>query len=344
MVGRAARADLLLTSLLLLTCCGTALGQIRGAGATFPAPIYQRWFGEFQKAAGISVDYQAVGSGQGLNAIRNRTVDFGASDAPLTAEEESSLLAPVFHIPTVAGAVVITYNLPGIGSGLRFTPAIIAGIYLGKIKMWNDPQILAANYRKDLPALPIQPVHRTDGSGTTYIFTSYLSRVSPAWAAGPGAGKSVSWPVGLGGKGNPGVAAVVGRTRGALGYVELAYTISNHLPYGSVQNAAGNFVAPSVATTSAAVTQYVPQLKKNIKTPTVDAPGVNSYPICSFTYVLVNQHGGSNAAQVAKLWSWIMQPAQQQEATQLLYVPLPAALAQINLAHLKEVAGAGPGR
>lgn len=316
-----------------------AQAQIRGAGATFPEPIYKQWFARFQQATGTSVDYQAVGSGQGINSIRNKTVDFGASDAPLNPSEEASMPSPVVHIPTVGGAVVITYNVPGIGAGLRFTPEIIAGIFLGQVKTWSDPRIKAANPGKILPDTAIQPVHRTDGSGTTYIFTNYLKKASGEWAS-VGAGKSVNWPVGLGGKGNPGVAAVVGRTPGAVGYVELAYAIENKLAYGSVRNRAGNYVTPSVESTTAAIAQYVGELRRNIKTPTVDAKGVNSYPICSLTYILMYKDGSGKAGPATKLWSWVMQPAQQEEAKSLYYAPLPAELVQINLATLRSIRGA----
>ncbi|HZO91501.1 MAG TPA: phosphate ABC transporter substrate-binding protein PstS [Chthonomonadaceae bacterium] len=329
-------------ALFALACASQAAsGQtIEGAGATFPAPIYRQWFARFQQETGISVNYQAIGSGAGYNAIKARTVDFGASDAPLSAAEEAAMPGPVVHIPTVGGAVVLSYNLPGIGTGLRFTPEIIAGIYLGHIKSWNDPKIVAANPGVRLPNLPVHPVHRTDGSGTTYIFTHYLRKANGEWASSVGAGKSVSWPVGLGGKGNDGVAAVVRRTAGAIGYVELAYARENHLAYGQIRNRAGNFVSPSVESTTAAIGKYIGQLRKDIKTPTVDAPGVNSYPICSLTYIILYTNGGRNTAGATKLWSWAMQPTQQAMAKALYYAPLPEALARINLAHLRSVRGA----
>jgi phosphate transport system substrate-binding protein len=314
--------------------------QVRGAGATFPAPIYTKWFGQFQQATRTAVDYQAVGSGGGINALRNKTVDFGASDAPLSAEEERGMGGPVIHIPTVGGAVVLTYNLPGVPTGLKLTADVIAEIYLGKITSWNDARIKAINPGVGLPAPPIQPMHRSDGSGTTYIFTNYLKAVSGEWAAGAGAGKSVNWPTGLAGKGNPGVAALVKRTPGAIGYVELAYAIQNNLAYASVRNKAGKFVVPTVESTTAAIEQYVGQLKRDIKTPTVNAPGAASYPICSLTYILIYKNGVGQAGLATKLWSWALQPAQQAEAPSLYYAPLPLALVQINLAALKSVRGA----
>lgn len=326
--GRAAGVVAML-SLTLLS--GAAQAQLKGAGATFPEPIYKKWFAEFQAQTKTSVDYLAVGSGAGIKAIHDKTVDFGASDAPLSESEEGGMPGAVVHIPTVGGAVVLTYNLPGNPQGLQFTPQIIGGIYLGNIKSWADPAIKAANPGKNLPDTPIQPIHRTDGSGTTYIFTNYLKKADPAW--GPiGAGKSVNWPVGLGGKGSAGVSALVQRTPGAIGYVELAYAVGEKLPFGAVKNKAGKFVMPSSESTTAAITQYIPELKKNIKTPTVDAPGAGSYPICSLTYILLYRQGG---AKSAKLWDWVMQPAQQGEATSLYYAPLPAALAKINTDVLK---------
>jgi len=329
---------LALASLLALALAPRpAAAQVHGAGATFPEPIYRQWFAGFLKATGVSVDYQAVGSGQGVKSVHDKTVDFGASDAPLSAKEEADMPGPVVHIPTVGGAVVLTYELPGVASGLRLTPDVIADIFLGKIKNWSDPRIRGINPGVNLPNLNMLTVHRSDGSGTTYIFTHYLRKVSPAWASGPGAGKSVEWPTGLAGKGNAGVAANIKRTPGAVGYVELAYAVENKLPYASVKNRAGNFIKPSSESTTAAISQYVNELKKDIKTPTVDAAGANSYPICSLTYILLYRTGGSNVAQAVKLWSWVMQPAQQAQAKTLLYAPLPSALTKLNLANLATI-------
>ncbi len=313
---------------------------IEGAGATFPAPIYKEWFAKFQGATGISVNYQAVGSGAGIAAIKNRTVDFGASDAPLSSAEEAAMPGPVVHIPTVGGAVAMTYNLPGVPNGLKFTPEIISGIFLGHIKEWNDLHIRAVNPGVNLPADAIQPVHRTDGSGTTYIFTNYLRKANGEWAAGPGAGKSISWPVGLGGKGSAGVSALVRRTVGAVAYVELAYAVENKLPVGVVRNHDGKFVAPPSESTTEAIGHYVAQLSRDIKTPTVDAPGAGSYPICSLTYILLYRNGGPKAGPTTRLWSWAMQPAQQQATRGLLYAALPEALVKINLANLRSIHGA----
>ncbi len=321
--------------------CGFAVAptvgfsQVRGSGATFPAPIYSRWFAAYQAAAHVAVDYQAVGSGQGINALKNRQVDFGASDAPLSPSEEASMPEPVVHIPSVGGAVAVTYNLPGVPAGLKITPEVLAGIFLGKVANWSDAKIKALNPGLRIPALPIQPIHRTDGSGTTYIFTNYLKKANGEWAAGPGAGKSVNWPVGLGGKGSQGVDAVLARTPGAISYVELAYAVAQKLPYAAIRNKAGAFVMPSVESTTAAINDYAAALAKDIKTPTVDARGKDSYPICSLTYILMFRN--SARPDAVKLWNWAMTPAAQGQAASLYYAPLPASLVRLNQATLKTV-------
>ncbi len=326
------------SSVFNLTILISAQSQtIQGAGATFPEPIYRQWFARYQQATRVSVNYQAVGSGAGVTQLKNKTVDFGASDAPLSAEEERSMPGLVVHIPTVGGAVVLTYNLPGVPNGLHFTPEIIAGIFLGKIKSWGDASLKAANPGINLPQTPIRSVHRSDGSGTTYIFTHYLKKVSREWASTVGAGKSVSWPGGLSGKGSSGVAAVVGRTPGSIGYVELAYAIQQRLAFGSVRNKAGMFVVPSVESTTFAIGQYTNQLKNDIKTPTVDADGAKSYPICSLTYIILYRSGSPNGKQAAKLWAWSMQNSQQEMVKALFYAPLPSALRNINSAILKTI-------
>lgn len=336
------RGRMLLPAALLLLAAyrpATAQGVLTGAGATFPEPIYSKWFAKFKQAANVTIDYQSVGSGAGIKQIQNKSVDFAASDAPLSSSEEGAMPGPVAHIPTVGGAVVLTYNIPGIGSGLRFTPEVIAGIYLGQIKKWNDTRIKAVNPSVNLPDMAVQPVYRSDGSGTTYIFTSYLKKVSKEWAGKIGAGKSVNWPGGLSGKGNPGVAATVRRTPGSVGYVELAFAINEKLAYGSVKNRAGNFVAPSAESVTYALGKYIGVLKQDIKTPTVDAPGVNSYPISGLTYILVLKSSGPKTGPLTKLLSWVMQNEQQDMARGLYYAPLPNALRQLNLAILKAIPG-----
>ncbi len=308
--------------------------SIEGAGATFPKPIYSKWFAAFKAATGTSVNYNAVGSGAGVKALKDKTIDFGASDAPLSAAEEGAMQGGVVHIPTVGGAVVLCYNAAGVPNGLKLTGEIIADIYLGKIKSWNDNKIKAQNKGVNLPGTAITTIHRTDGSGTTYIFTHYLKKVSPDWAAGPGAAKSVNWPVGLGGKGNDGVAAQVKHADGTIGYVELAFAKQNNLSFAEVKNKAGKFVTATPESTTAAITQYVGQLTADIKTPTVDAPGAESYPICSLTYVLLYKNA---KPATVKLWSWMMQPAQQGQAAGLYYAPLPASIVKRNEAVLKTI-------
>lgn len=317
---------------------GSPGGQaIEGAGATFPKPIYEKWFADYQKATGTSVNYAAVGSGAGLKALQDKTVDFAASDAPAsTAEEQAMQGGPVVHIPTVGGAVVLAYHVTGAPPGLKLTGDVIAEIFLGKIKTWNDPKITAANPGVSLPSTAILPVHRSDSSGTTYIFTNYLKKTSPEWAS-IGAGKSVNWPTGLAGKGNDGVTQTINSKEGGIGYVELAYALQQHLNYAVVRNRDGKFVEASSASTTAAIEQYVDQLRTDVKTPTVDAPGPDSYPICSLTYILLYKNGGRNTSGAVKLWEWAMQPDQQAQVNALNYAPLPAALAKLNEETLKSV-------
>ncbi len=322
-----------------LVTVNTSAQTLQGAGATFPYPIYKEWFTKFQQATGVGVNYQSVGSGQGYNALKAKTVDFGASDAPLTAEEERAMPAPVVHIPTVGGAVVLGYNVPGVGAGLRLTSDIVAGIFLGKITKWNDPAIVAVNKKIALPDLAIQPAHRTDGSGTTYIFTHYLKKVSADWAAGPGAGKSVNWPAGIGGKGNAGVAGAIQRTPGAIGYIELEYAVKQNIAYASLKNRSNNFVAPSVQSVTAAIAGAVNELKKDIKTPIVDSAGKNSYPISGLTYILIYKANNPNNANVTKLWDWALEKAQQEFAQTLYYSALPDKLVGVNKAVLKSIPG-----
>ncbi len=326
-------------SVLLATNATAGAQTIQGAGATFPYPIYKEWFAKFQTATNISVNYQSVGSGAGIKAFQTKTVDFGASDAPLSAEEEKAMPGPVVHIASIGGALALSYNLPGLGSGIRLTPEIVSGIFMGKITKWNDAAIVAVNPKRSLPDTAISPVHRTDGSGTTYVFTSYLKKVSSEWATTVGAGKSVNWPAGIGGKGNAGVAGVIQRTPGSIGYLELAYAVTNNISYASIKNKAGVFVAPSVASTTAALAQSANALKADIKTPTVDAPGKNSYPISGLTYILLYKTGGANAGITTKLWAWVLQKEQQEQAKGLFYAPLPGNLIGINKAALKSIAG-----
>jgi len=306
--------------------------DLNGAGATFPYPIYSKWFSDYASATGVKINYQSIGSGGGIKQLSEGTVDFGASDGPMTAEEMAGAKGGhVLHFPTVLGADVITYNLPEITAPLRLTGELIADIFLGKVSKWNDPRIAAENSGVALPDKDILVVHRSDGSGTTYIFTDYLSTVSPAWSAGPGRGKSVQWPVGLGGKGNEGVAGTVKQTPGTIGYVELAYAKQNRLPSAHIRNAAGAYVAPTIESISAAAEAAASQLgpDSDYRVSIVNAPGATAYPIASFTWLLVYERQ-ADAAKGAKLIDFLkwMYGDGQRSAAPLDYAPLPPALAQ----------------
>lgn len=310
---------------------------VEGAGATFPSLMYRSWVAKYKSDTGVTVNYQSVGSGAGVKAFIDKTVDFGATDSPLTDAEESQAKGQGLHIPTVGGTVVLAYNVPGAPNNIKLTGTVIADIFLGKIRTWNDKAITDLNPGVNMPPLAIQPIHRTDGSGTTYIFTSYLKAVSSAWASGPGAAKSVSWPVGLGGRGNEGVAAVTRRTRGAIGYVELAFAVDNKLPFAQVRNKAGRYITATPETGASAIAQFASKLGGNVKFPTVDAPGADSYPITGLTFVLIYKNGGRNTAGAVKFLEWAMQPSQQSMAPANHYVPLPKNLIDINLKALKGV-------
>ena len=296
--------------LVLFVFCGTGLAkdmELIGAGATFPYPLYSKLFDVYNKEFGVKVNYQAIGSGGGIRQLINKTVDFGGSDAMMTDKELSEASAPVLHIPTCAGAVVVTYNLSG-NPQLRFTPDVIADIFLGKIGKWNDRRISEINPGVKLPDMNITVVHRSDGSGTTSIFSDYLSKVSREWKEKVGAGTSLNWPAGLGGKGNPGVAGLVQQTPGSIGYVELIYVLQNKMPYGMMKNKKGNFVTATLASTSKAADTNLPEDMKVSLTDT-DAP--EGYPISGFTWILVykDQNYGDRteekAKEVVKLLWWM---------------------------------------
>ncbi|MBE3584175.1 MAG: phosphate ABC transporter substrate-binding protein PstS [Limnochordaceae bacterium] len=303
-----------------------AAGEVTltGAGATFPQPIYSKWFYEYNRIhPDIRINYQGIGSGGGIQQITQRTIDFGASDAPMT-EEEMAKAPGILHIPTVIGAVVPTYNLPGIRTTLHITGTVLADIYLGKITRWNDPRLTSLNPGVKLPNLPIAVVHRSDGSGTTNIFTSYLTAVSAEWAKKVGAGKSVDWPVGRGGKGNPGVAALVGQTPGAIGYVELAYVHQNNLPYILVQNRNGKYVEPSVESTIAAAAGAINNMPADFRATIVNSPGDNVWPIAGFTWLLIyrDQKDPVKGKALVDFVKWALTQGDQM-AEALDYAPLP---------------------
>jgi phosphate transport system substrate-binding protein len=317
---------------------------LTGAGATFPYPLYSRWFETYGKTNPVRVNYQPIGSGGGIRQITEKTVDFGASDAPMT-DEELGAAPGTLHLPTVLGSVAVAYNLPGLAQPLRLDGATLAALFQGRVKKWNDPRIAALNPGVRLPATDVLPVYRTDGSGTTYVFTDYLSAVSPEWKQGPGTGKSVRWPTGLGGKGNEGVTGQVKQTPGAIGYVELAYAMQNRLPVAAVRNAAGQFVSPSVEATTAAATDLGAALRQHpdFRLSVVNAAGARAYPIASFTYLLVPQRmeDCGKAKALARLVEWALTQGAA-EATELHYAPLPEALRAPVLQKLRTVTcGAG---
>ncbi len=315
---------------------------VNGAGATFPYPIYSKWFDEYAKVDGsVRFNYQSIGSGGGIRQIIARTVDFGASDGPMTDEQLKQAPGELFHIPTVLGAVVATYNLPG-NPRLRFTPDVLADIFLGKITKWNDPKIMAANPGVALPDRPIVVVHRSDGSGTTYIWVDYLSKVSKGWEQKVGRGTSVNWPVGLGGKGNEGVTGQVKNTPGALGYVELAYAIKNHLPVAAIRNQAGRFVEPSIESTSAAAAGAAKNMPSDFRVSLTNPPGEDAYPVAGFTWLLVyrNQADEVRGRALVKFLWWAIHDGQKY-APDLLYAPLPAPVVKMVEAKIGQITYGG---
>ncbi len=308
---------------------------LNGAGATFPYPLISKWSSEYNKIKpNIQINYQSVGSGAGINQITAKTVDFGASDAPLT-EKEYANISGILQIPESIGAVVVAYNLPGIQKGVKLTGDVVADIFLGKITKWNDPRIVSLNSDIQLPAKDIIVAHRSDGSGTTFVFTDYLSAVSPDWKSKAGKGKSVNWPVGLGGKGNEGVAGLLNQNPYSLGYIELAYARLQNIPYAYIKNKAGKFIEPTLETTANAAAGAVPTLPAGdaswSSVSIVDATGDNSYPIGSFTYFLVykDQTDQAKGRILAEYLWWAVHDGQKY-SSELLYVPLPAEVVSLN--------------
>jgi phosphate transport system substrate-binding protein len=302
---------------------------LTGAGATFPNPIYTKWFDAYNKATGVQINYQSIGSGGGIRQFTEGTVDFGATDGPMSPAQIDAVQGNVLHVPTVIGAVVLTYNLPSIGATqIQLDGPTIADIFLGRITKWNDKRIAAMNPGVALPGTDIIVVHRSDGSGTSYIFTDFLTKVSREWKDKVNYATSVSWPTGLGGKGNEGVTQQVKQLEGAIGYVELIYALSNQLPYAKVKNATGKFVVPSLASATAAAASAKFAKDTDFRVSITDAPGAESYPISSFTWLLV--HTDSKDPAKAKLLrnflNWMVTPEAQAMAGQLQYAPLPDAV------------------
>jgi len=316
------------------------MGQttLNGAGATFPYPIYSKWFSEYNKLhSDVQINYQSIGSGGGIRQVLNGTVDFGASDGPMSDEQLKQAKIKILHIPTVMGAVVPAYNVPGVTGEIKFTPEALAGIFLGKIQKWNDPAIAKSNPDVKLPDQPIIVIYRADGSGTTFIFTDYLSKVSKDWESVVGKGTSVKWPVGIGGKGNEGVAGQIRQSPGAIGYVELIYALQNKITYGSMRNAAGNFIKASLdgVTEAAATAKSMPP---DFRVSITNAPGKNAYPISSFTWLLIPQQ--SKDAQKGKIivdfLNWMVTDGQKMTA-QLSYASLPDTVAEKVKAAIKQI-------
>lgn len=312
---------------LLLMCAvsGSGMGQtkINGAGATFPYPIYSKWFSEYHNQhPDVEINYQSIGSGGGIRQVTAGTVDFGASDGPMTDEQLSQAKQKLYHIPTVLGAVVPVYNVPGVNQELKFSGPLLADIFLGKVTNWNDAGIARENPGAKLPNQEIVVVHRSDGSGTSFIFTDYLSKVSPEWNTSPGKGVSVKWPKGLGAKGNEGVAGMVRQMEGAIGYVELIYAAQNNISFGSVKNAAGAYVKASLeGVTAAAATANIPP---DYRVSITNAPGKDSYPISSFTWLLIPQHNADANKQkiLADFLNWMLDKGEAM-TKDLSYAPLP---------------------
>jgi len=304
-----------------------AADTINAAGATFPAPIYQKWFGEYKAAhPDVQINYQPIGSGGGITQLTKGTVDFGASDMPMTDAQIKDVPVKPLHFPTVMGAVVLSYNIPGVTASLKLTPEAIAGIFLGDIKTWNDPKIASSNPGVKLPANEIEVVHRSDGSGTSFVFTDYLSKISSTWKAKVGANTSVQWPVGLGGKGNDGVEGLVKQTPNSIGYVELIYAVQNKMAFADVKNASGKFVKPSFESVSAAAANSK-EMPDDFRVSITNAPGDASYPISTFTWLLIPSQiqDAARKKAITGFLAWML-TAGQKDAQGLSYAPLPKAV------------------
>lgn len=317
-----------------------AAQDLNGAGASFPNVIYAKWVQDYAAKTGVKINYQPIGSGGGIKQFAEGVIDFGATDAPMTNEEQAKLKTAALHIPTVLGAVVVTYNLPEIKQPLNLTGQVVADIFLGKITKWNAPAIAALNKGVALPNKDILVVHRSDGSGTTYIFTDFLASQSPTWASGPGRGKDIKWPTGLGGKGNEGVAGQVSQVPGSIGYVELAYARQSKLAYAAIQNGTGAFVLPSIESTTAAAAGVASKLPAttDFRVSIVNAPGATAYPIASFTYILLSetQPNAVKGKKLVDFLKWAIHDGQA-SAGALDYAPLPKNVVTILEKRLESV-------
>ena len=313
--------------------------RINGAGATFPYPIYSKWFSEYNKIhSSVEINYQSIGSGGGIQQVTKQTVFFGASDGPMTPEQMQGAPGKILHFPTVLGAVVPVYNIPNVNAELHFSGPLLADMFLGKITKWNDPAIARLNAGVSLPASDITVAHRADGSGTTYIWVDYLSKVSPEWKSKVGVATSVNWPTGVGGRGNEGVSALVRQTPGAIGYVELIYALQNKIAYGSVQNTAGEFVKASVSSVTAAAAEAAGKMPPDFRVSITNAPGKGVYPISSFTWLLLyeNAKDKAQAKTMVDFMNWALTEGQKYCAD-LGYAPLPEAVVKLEMAALGKI-------
>ena len=322
------KLSFLLAGILGLSSVAAVAQNLNGAGATFPYPIYSRWFSEYAHVdPSVHINYQSIGSGGGIRQVSEGTVDFGATDGPMSDQQMQAAKVKTMHIPTVLGAVVPVYNLPGLNHDLNFSPDVIADIYLGSITKWNDPRIVKDNPGVNLPSDAILPVYRSDGSGTTYIFTDFLSKVSPEWSSKVGRNTSVKWPTGIGQKGNEGVAGMVRQSPHSFGYVELIYAAQNHMPFGAVRNAAGKFLKASPEGVTAAAAAAAKTMPADFRVSITNAPGASSYPISSFTWLLIPDHSTdpAKAKALAGFLTWMLDHGEA-EAASMTYAPLPPAV------------------
>lgn len=333
-----------LAVLLAAVTSPVAAQKLTGAGATFPNPVYTKWFDAYNKKTGVQINYQSIGSGGGIRQFTEGTVDFGATDGPMSAEQIQAVAGNVVHIPTVIGAVVLTYNLPSLGdTRLRLDGQTVVDMFMGRITKWNDPRIAALNPGVALPKLDLIIVHRSDGSGTTYVFTDYLTKISREWKDKVGFATSVNWPVGLGGKGNEGVTQQVKQVEGAVGYVELIYAVSNKLPFAQLKNSAGNFVEPSLESASAAAAGAKLKADTDFRVSITNATGDKVYPITSFTWLLIklDTKDPEKAKLVRDFLAWMITDEAQAMAVDLKYAPLPAEVRSLVANRIKTLKGAG---
>ena len=333
------KSSLLVATMVLCAATSAFAQKINGAGATFPGPIYSKWFSEFsQEHPGVEINYQQIGSGGGIRQVTAGTVDFGATDGPMTNEQLAASKVKLVHIPTVLGAVVPIYNIPGVSQELKFAPDVLADIYLGKISTWNDARIAKDNPGAKLPSTEIIVTHRSDGSGTSFIFTDYLSKVSSEWKSSVGANTAVSWPKGLGGKGNEGVAGLVRQIQGSIGYVELIYAMQNKIPFGMIRNSSGQWVKGSIEGVTAAAAS-IKTMPADYRVSITNAPGATSYPISSFTWLLIptNPTDAGKEKVIKGFLEWMLDKGET-EVSSLYYAPLPPELiakVKVTVSHLK---------